>query len=361
MAESDTSEKTEEPSRHKLDEAKKKGSVFRSMEVGSFFILLVGLIMLLAIGSSTVEKVLHLCQSILVDAGQLSFSLNELLTWLKDISYKGVMIVAPLTLVVMMAGVAVSLLQTGFVFTFFPIKPDIKRLNPVEGFKRVFGTKLMFDSVKNILKLMALSTILYFAVVSAIPRLITYTAKPIQTYSESFMSEMVTLLGQLLIALAFVAVVDFVFSRWEFMRKMKMSKHEVKEEHKRREGDPRIKAKRKEIQDELRQKMDGSNGTPGADLIITNPTHYAVGLKYDRENMHAPIVVSKGRDQLALKIRSIASSHRIPIYEDKPLARQLYAEVNISNPVPEETYYMVAKWLREAYAGTTSPVVKKDY
>jgi len=344
----DQSEKTEQASTFKLEESKKKGSVFKSLEVNHWFALATGLVLLWSVADKQTAAFFTLCHHLFKQAGQLNFDAQALVVWGEQVAMQVGWILSPL-LALLVVGVLSTLLQTGPVFTFFPMKPDFSRINPIKGFKRLFSKKTLFEFGKSLFKLILFTSVMYFSIISMLPDLFGLAQKSPQTAASRFINDFAELLFKLLLALAFVALIDFIFSRWEFMRNMRMTKREVKDEAKQREGDPHIRSKRKELEREMRKRSASAASVPQADLIITNPDHYAVVIKYDRSKMSAPIVTGKGIDAMAQHLKDLARIHQVPIIADPPLARRLYRTTSIGKSVPEETFIAVARVLRQAY------------
>lgn len=349
MAEQDQSEKTEQPTPFKLQEARKQGNVFKSMEVNHLVALSAGLMLLLSIGERFIHQMFDLCRQLFLDAVKLEFSLDKLHQWAEFRFDDLMVLVSPIIIVLMVAGVLATVIQTGFVFSFHPIKPDIKRINPVEGFKRLFSIKLLFESVKNLVKLAAFTAITYFTITGLVWPIFKLYAHSPNYLPAFFIEEASGLIFKLLLALVLVAILDFIFSRWDYLKRMRMSRRDIKDEVKRREGDPQVRSKRRELEREMRKRSESVSAVSDADLIITNPTHFAVVLKYDKAAMVAPKITGLGSGGLALKIRREASRFGVPIVNDPPLARKLFKRGKIDGYVPETLYLRVAKALSKAY------------
>ena len=255
----------------------------------------------------------------------------------------------------LLAGFAVSfiadLVQVKWKPTTKPLKPKFNKLNPISGIKRIFSVTKLVELIKSLLKLVVIAIVIYNEIQDQWPLLFALYDMP--------MMQGIALAGQLLIdiglkiAIVFIAVAfaDFAFQKWKFHQDMKMTKQEVKEEYKSTEGDPAIKGKiRQRMQEASRRRM--MQALPKADVVITNPSHYAVALRYDKEAAEAPFVVAKGADYVAQKIKEAAKEYKIEIVENKPLARSLYANVEIGEEIPEELYVAVAEVLAIVYKRT---------
>lgn len=334
----------------KLDEARKRGSVAKSLDVNSLMVLIAGAATLHFAGSRIASDEMRLFSSLLSNAHQTSFALNDIAALLVGALRESLTLLAPLFLGVAALSALSNFLQTGPVFSFFPLKPDLDRVNPIAGFKRLFSVRLIMESVKTVLKFAILGSVLYFAVQAAMPTLMRAMNVDPATLGKLFLPQVSAVLAKLLVAMALITILDAAFSRWEFARRMRMSKREIKEESKRREGDPRVKSRLRELQREAAKRARSLGRIKDADVLITNPVHLAVAIKYDRERIDAPLVLAKGAGFMAAHMRAIARHHRVPIVENRPLARALFHKVQIEHAVPAEHYATLAKILVWVYA-----------
>jgi len=257
-------------------------------------------------------------------------------------------IIAPMLIVSFSVGIITNLVQVGWKPTTKPLKPKFSRLNPMSGFKRLFSMKSMFELLKSIVKLTIIGVIIYNIVkneLNHIQELLNMEILQAAIYIGNLIIDIGLSVGLYFI---FIAIADFAYQKFNLHKELKMTKQEVKEEYKNSEGNPEIKGK-------IKQKMRESSmrrmmqDVPQADVIITNPTHYAVALKYDKEKAQAPIVVAKGEDHLARKIKQVAKENNVEIVENKYLARTLYATVDIGKEIPPELYQAVAEVLAFVY------------
>lgn len=256
--------------------------------------------------------------------------------------------ILPLLGVAFVAGLAISYLQVGFVFSGEGLSIKLSRLNPIEGFKRLFSKRAGVELFKSVWKVSAVGYIAYSAVsenLSLFPQLMDGELMTAVSLVKEMVFGIAWKVGLLLLALA---LIDFFYQWWELEKSLMMSKQEVKDEFKQTEGDPQIKAKIKEQQRRMAMRRMMSQ-VPQADVVITNPTHYSVALSYQAKEMEAPMVVAKGQDLVALRIREIAREHGVTIVEDKPLAQALYRTVEIGDLVPPELYQAVAEVLAFVY------------
>ena len=324
--------------------------VTKSTEVNSLLAVLAGLIFLLAAGKGFIDSTLQLCARIFSSAGKVSFESRQFLDISTDWVFEGIAILAPLVSILLVVAVLSNFVQVGPVFSVFSIKPDIQRLNPVNGFKRVFSLKLLYELVKSLIKLAAFSTILFLSLREFFQPMLGLYNRSYGQISALFTDYSANLMFRLLAVLILVAIIDWLYTRWEHQRKMRMTRKELKDEIKRREGDPHIRQKRKSLERELRKRSESLASVPEADLVITNPTRFAVVLKYDRLTMIAPQVTGKGAGEMARLIRTEAYKHRVPVINSPALARALFRDCQIQGSVAQEYYVTLAGLFRQAYA-----------
>ena len=277
-----------------------------------------------------------------------------------DIARYGILIVGPVAAIIFAVVVITVMAQTRGLFSGKSVRPKFSRLSPIQGFKRLFSLQSLVGVVKGVIELAIIGAITYSQIAS---RLTDFgrlpDMEPLQAV-HYIASSVFSIVMLIFIVLVFVAAADFVFQWWQFEKKLKMSKQEVKDEYKQIEGDPQIKSKIKQKQREISQRRMMQE-VPSADVVVRNPTHYAVALKYDPEDaMSAPRVVAKGMDALALKIISVAEEHKVYITENRPLARSLYDNVKLGAEIPPEMYSAVAIVLTDMFSAKgIKPVIKR--
>ncbi len=346
MAEQQTEQDRTEPATPtKLREAKKKGQVSKSLEVNSLFILAFGVAVSYLLGQGMVARQLALSHELLANAHQVLLDPGQTLALFEYTVKQILEIFWPALAALMVVAVVMNMAQTGPVFSFFPLKPDMSRVNPVNGFKRLFSSRLLYESLKTLIKLALLAGVLYFAIAALLPSLIGLLDRHPDSYTGFLAANANLLILKLMAVLLVVALLDLLYTRWEYAKKMRMSRREIKEEVKRREGDPKIRAKIRELQREAAKRAGSLRRVPEADVLITNPTHLAVALVYKRGSMLAPQVVAKGAGDLAGRMREVARLHQVPVVENKRLARKLFQSVGIDEPIGEDLYPLVAKIL----------------
>ncbi len=350
MAETDKHSKTEQPTGKRLQEARQKGNVARSQELSTTIGLAVSFIALYTMGnfmmstmkSTTRDLLMNLATYEVTEAGVYSLMLKMLLTL--------TMMVAPFMLVVVVAGVVTSLAQTGgWVLSWEPLSLNLNRLNPVNGVGKLFNKDSLFTTFKSFLKIMIVGYMAYKILRQEVESILFLTQSDLQGIIDFVGHISFKLVLHTCGVMLILAIIDYAFVKWRYIEDLKMTKQEVKDEHKNEEGDPKIKAKIRQAQFE-RSRRRLQKVIPTADVIITNPTHFAVALKYDRDNMAAPVVIAKGVDFLAQKIKEIARESKVMLVENRPLARELYAQVKEGEEIPEALYAAVAEVLAYVYS-----------
>jgi flagellar biosynthetic protein FlhB/flagellar biosynthetic protein FliR/FlhB len=256
----------------------------------------------------------------------------------------------PFALAGSLATILTNMAQTGVVWATTPLIPDFKRINVVQGFKKLFSIKSCFETVKSTLKLSVAFIFLFCSLKHHIPNLLQLALTPISKQPSVIIHFLLTLTFQLLLLLSMLAVLDKFYTRWNYAKEQRMSKQEIKDEYKQREGDPKIKSKIRQLQQQLRQKTASLKQVKTADVIITNPTHLAIALKYDRSSMPAPKVVCKAQEKMVLQVKELARKHGVPIVEHKAFARMLYHSVELNQWIHKELYPFAAAIFREIYA-----------
>ena len=342
MAEDDDS-KTEEPSSKRLSQAREQGDIIQSHEIKTLAGLLAITILVWWVLPPVMDKAKSYLAALLSEPHNIRVTTeNELVSVMTGLAARMALLFAIPFAMMIGVGVAVALSQTGFLLTFSKLMPNFGKLNPLAGLKRIFSVHGLVDLVKSLLKLIVGTFLFYLIVrgkIQALPLLPTMELPAILSFLHD------VLVRLLLTVLGFdicIALADYFYQRYTYMKRHRMTKQEVKDEHKQSEGDPMIKARIRQMRfQRARQRMMAS--VPKADVIVTNPTHFACALKYDPDSMNAPMLIAKGVDHLAFRIRELAEQHDIMIVENPPLARALYAAVEIDREVPPEHYKAVAE------------------
>jgi len=341
-------DRTEPATPHKREEARGRGQVAKSLDTNSVFMLAAALAGATIWGRRFITDAADGFRNLLGHVQEVPFEPVGLSVWMESLFREVAHSLAPFFLLLILVGVLSNLLQTGPIFSFHPLKPDLQRLNPVQGFKRIYSTKALFETGKSVLKLGVFAAVAWSAIVSLLPGILAMPGAQPEGYPLMLLGYAQSLGFKLTLAMLIVALLDLAYVRWDFARKMRMSRREQKEEVKRREGDPHIRAKRRELQREAAKRSASLRRIPDADVLITNPTHLSVALRYERGRSAAPRCLAKGAGETALRMRKMAQRHGVVIVEQRLLARALFDEVAIDALIPEALYEPVARVYAEA-------------
>ncbi|MXN79976.1 flagellar type III secretion system protein FlhB [Burkholderia sp. 4701] len=334
-------EKSEQATRHKLARARRKGLLPRSQELGIVLAIAGCAGYLWLSGERLAARFAVLSARMLNDAPGMAADGRAITHWLAAWLPQWLTIVAPLAAAAVCGALVAALAQAGFLFAPDALKADFSRLNPAAGIKRLFSMQIVIDAAKSCVKLAVYCTLAYRCIADAV-RAAVHAGLTATDLTRAIGSAGLALTAQLLIAAALFSVLDQAIVRRRFAKQMRMSRHEVKQEFKQHEGDPRIKQRRKQLQRELLQRSQSLRGMRGADVLVTNPTHYAVGLRYAPAEMAAPTVVSKGAGEFALRLRKLAFVHRVQIVEAPALTRQLFRRGALEHEIPAHLFAATA-------------------
>ncbi|MFU0823749.1 fused FliR family export protein/FlhB family type III secretion system protein [Clostridium sp.] len=341
-------DKTEEATPHKMSEAKKKGQVPRSKEIGTAITLLTSTIILTTLG----EYIVNSFKEDIIEffTGYLNLELNAdtLQSIIFTIMLRFALVFFPVALPIMIMGIAASFLQTGYINTTEPLKPQFSKINPISGFKKMFSIRTVIELIKDIAVILIVGFVGYGFLKSNFRKVLTMGSLKFPIIITTFLKLASNVLFRITLVMAAIAILDFVYQKFQFKRDMRMTKQEVKEEFKQMEGDPQVKGKIKQKQREMAARRMMQN-VPDASVVITNPTHIAVALKYEEGKSNAPVLVAKGSGYVAIKIKEIAKESGVPIIENKPLARLIFNEVELEREIPSEMYQAVAEILALVY------------
>ncbi len=341
-------EKTEQPTPHRLREARRKGQVVKSTELVSAVNLLAVLFLLMLFGEVIFRWHVSMLRGFLEDwllqtVSPANFSAITIKTIMEFLR-----LMSPIFVIVLLAGLLINYVQVGFILSGESISPQLNRLNPLEGFKKIVSTRALFEFVKVVLKIFLVGLIVYLFMRARFTYFPTFLYTVPGDFFFRFSQEVYSLTLRVAIVLISLAIMDYLYQRHEFMKSMRMTKQEVKEEFKQMEGDPLIRSKLREKQRAMAsQRM--MQEVPQATVVITNPTELAVALKYEEAESPAPKVVAKGSALIAARIKALAKEHSVPIVENRPVARFLYQHVEIEEEVPVDLYQAVAEILAMVY------------
>jgi flagellar biosynthesis protein FlhB len=341
MADDDASQKTEEPSWRKLDEARSKGQVPQSREVTSWFVVIGGTASLLLYAPNIADTMQRAMFRFFEQSASMRLDGTFHQAIMSTIAEVAISL-APAFLIMMGAGLAGPLLQTGLIYAPDKLAPKFSHLSPAEGFKRLISVRAFLEFIKGLLKMAVVGFVAVSLLRPEIDRMSLMPTLGVSEIGHEIARVSLRLAIGVIAVLTVIAIADFAYQKFSFLKSMRMSKQEVKEEYKQMEGNPVFKSKLRQIRTERARKRM-MTAVPTASVVITNPTHYAVALAYEVNSAGAPRVVAKGADRIAAKIREIAEQHKVPIVENPPVARALYATVEIDHEIPAEQYKAVAE------------------
>ncbi len=348
MSQNNDQEKTEEPTAHRLEKAKEEGNVPRSTEVSSVMLLVIATVVMMQYGGWMYGHMEQLLETSFTDAGQALSGQETALEYLEMATTYGFIIMAPLLVGLFVVAIVVNVGQTGIVFATKVLEPKGSRMDPIKGFKKIFSMKGVVELVKGFSKIFLIGLIIYFTLNNEIKNIVSFLILPIGEILNQSGGYILTIVTRILVALVILSIMDAAYTRYQHRKDLRMSKQEVKDEFKQMEGDPHMKGKRREQAASLKQKrLD--HAVLSSEVVVTNPTHYAVALHYDPEQSEAPIVRVKGMRNRALKIKEFAKKYEVPIIENKPVARALYASAEEDEYVPPDLYKAVAEILAYVY------------
>nr|WP_321402445.1 flagellar biosynthesis protein FlhB [uncultured Desulfobacter sp.] len=341
-------EKTENASGRKLGKARDEGQVAKSQEIPSVFIVLAGITALYATAPFFYQNCVEVFRHNFMFERALELNRSDLTNMLIYHAKKIFLMCLPVFAVVCFISVVSNIAQVGFHISWKVLEPKFTKLNPINGFKSKFSSSSTIEFLKSLAKLTVISIVCYLATRGDISKMLTLYDNSIAQILLFLFVKSFWIFIKVCIIMILVAILDYAFQKWKFLEDQKMTKQEVKDERKQTEGDPAVKSRIRQLQmAAARKRMMAA--VPHADVVVTNPTHLAVALQYDKEKMDAPSVVAKGAGAVAENIKKIARENDVPIIEDKPLARNLYRTVDIGNQVPLEYYQAVAELLAYVY------------
>jgi len=344
MAEESSQEKTEDATPKRREESRDKGQVARSNELSSVAILAAGLGALSIMGPRIMKGLSAFMVNLFINSTSTQLDPISVRSYLIDWGSQYILMVGPVVAFLVAAALIINYAQVGVLFSSKALEPKFNRMSPLKGIKRIFSSRGLVELAKSLFKITMVMYITYLTIMAKSDEFLAFSQMSIaQIFALS--GDMIFILGwRITLMLLVMAVLDFAFQRWDYKRGLRMTKQEVKEELKQQEGDPMIRSRVRSLQREMSQRrmMDDVGQ---ADVVVTNPTHIAVALRYDPENMGAPVVVAKGQRLIAQKIKELARAAGVPLVENKPLARALFKVAHIGDPIPDELFRAVAEVL----------------
>ena len=349
MAEdTDKDSKTEDPTSKRLSDARDKGQVANSKELSTAFLFLAATAIFFFQGqklwSSLQEKMRFFFSGSISD----DLTSSGFVILFKDVIIEVFMDLTPFFLILLTASILSSVIQHGFLLSWEPLKPNFSKINPLAGFKRLFSSRSLVEMVKSVLKVTLISIAVYWALMDGSEELLMLTDSSMQTMVDTLGKDAIMVMVLVTALFLVIALADLIYQRLQYSKGLRMTKQEIKDEQKQMEGDPMVKGRIRQIQREMAQRrmMDE---VPKADVVITNPTHFAVALLYKQGEMRAPKVTAKGRGEIAARIRALAKENGIPLVENPPLARVLFKDVELGGLIPPDLFKAVAEVLAYVY------------
>jgi len=343
-------DKTEKATPKKKGDARKKGQVFQSRELSGSLILIIMIVTIKAFGSTIYGQISQYMKKAFTQYLTMTDVLD--VSIIAKIFIDGILVFAktilPMFLVAVLAALIVGYAQVGILFTFETLKPQGNRINPLSGFKRIFSVRSVVEILKSILKIVIVSWVAYSYLKSKADEVIELMSADLLNVLSFIGDAAFTVALRICFAMVILGLLDFLYQKFDYEKNLKMTKQEIKDEYKQTEGNPEIKQRIKQKQRQMSMKRMMQD-IPKADVVITNPTHFAVAIKYDAQKSSAPFVVAKGQDYIALRIKQIATDNKVQIVENRPLARTLYSTVDIGEAIPLELYQAVAEILAFVY------------
>ncbi len=338
----DDASKTEEPTAKRLQDARMRGQVAVSREINNWLVMLAATLALVAFSPGMLRDGHRLLTHFLANAHQIAFDYASLQAQMTGLTLAVAGSVGPVVLAILAAGIAAGVGQVGWLMAPDAIAPQLSKISPLKGFERLFSAASLIEFTKGLAKMLIVGWACWLVAAPEFDRLPLFVLREPAAALSTIGAISLKLLIAAVAAMTVIAAADLFYQRLRLRRELRMSRTEIRDEFKEQEGDPMIKAKLRQIRQE-RSRRRMMQAVPKADVVITNPTHYAVALKYDRTTMDAPVLVAKGIDGVALKIREIADANRVPIVENPPLARALHASVELDATIAPEHYKAVAE------------------
>ena len=348
MPEESFEERTESPTPKRRREAREKGNVAKSTEVNSVLVLLIGILLLRMVSPWIFEKV---GGNITRSFGIISnpdLDQASLIAYFRSSVIMFFTVALPIALVILAVGLLANIIQVGFIFTGNPLIPKFEKINPLSGLKRMFSMRSVVEAIKSIFKMLIIAVVAYITIKGEYGNLVMLSDTSVGIVWVTILRVGFKIVFRAALVLIFLAILDYAYQRYEYEKKLKMTRYEIKEERKQLEGDPLIKARIRSLQREMsRRRM--MEEVPRATVVVTNPTTLAIAIRYEQTEMEAPVVLAKGKQLIAERIKQIALENDIPVVEDKILARAMYDQVEIGEEIPMEFYNAVAEILAYVY------------
>jgi flagellar biosynthetic protein FlhB len=342
MADDDQSSKTEEPTSRRLQQARERGQVAQSQDVRTWAVLAGGTLALAVLAPTAADRMVRDCLRFIEGPERIDLGVAESQAGLAHVLLNVGWLLAPTLLLLAVLGLGSALAQSGLIWAPGRVQVDFGKVSPLKGWQRLVSTNALVEFAKSLLKLAAVTAVMATLLIPALAGMETWPAFSLAATVDRATQLLMRLSGAVVAMMTMLAIVDYAYQRFSFLKQMRMTKQELRDEFKQSEGDPVIKSRIRRLRQE-RVKKRMMAAVPGATVVITNPTHYAIALAYEAETMTAPKVVAKGVDFLAQRIREIALENNVPVIENPPLARALHASVEVDDEIPPQHYQAVAQ------------------
>jgi flagellar biosynthetic protein FlhB len=348
MAEENVQDRTEKATPRRRRKSRQEGKVARSVELNSAVILCLGLTVIYMMGPLLAGQMRQFMSYIFTEAPNMRLDVDSAVALFSNNILTFFTILGPILIILSIIAYGVNVMQVGFLVTTKPLEPKLDKLNIANGIKRLFSVRSVVEMIRDVIKITLIATVAYLSIKSNLPAFFSLSDNSVEFFAGTMGTMALKTALQIGVVILFLALLDYAFQKYEFEKKIRMSKQEIKEEMKETEGSPETRARVRQVQREMvRRRM--MQEIPEADVVVTNPTHIAVALKYDQKKMEAPTVVAKGERLIAEKIKEIAREAGVPIVENRPLARALFSLCEIGSIVPAKLYKAVAEVLAYVY------------
>ena len=345
----DKDSKTEDPTGKRLTDARNKGQVANSKEVSTAFMFLASTGIFYFQGdnlwSDLQEKMRFFFGGFITD----DVTTGGFVMLLQDVILGAFLMVAPFFLIFVSMAILASVVQHGFLLSWEPLKPNFSKINPLTGLKRLFSTRSLMELLKSVLKIVLISMAVHWSLMEGFDRMLMLSATSMENVVHTLGRDAIMVMLLVTVLFVLIALIDFLYQKFQYTKGLRMTKQEVKDEQKQMEGDPMVKGRIRQIQREMAQRRMMEE-VPKADVVITNPTHFSVALLYKQGEMRAPTLTAKGRGEIAARIRTLAKENGVPLVENPPLARVLFKDVELGGLIPQNLFKAVAEVLAYVYS-----------
>lgn len=348
MAEEQSDDKTESPTEKRRSESREKGNVAKSTEINSVLVLIVGMLLLKLFGPWMIKEINWHMYELFTSISNTAMDEQRVMEIIFKALRTTFWVLMPICIGIMFIGVVANVIQIGFLFTAQPIMPNLNKIDPIAGFKRLFSMRSVVETAKNMLKLAVIGVVAYMTLIAAFPKMMMLADASVATILAFICETAYDIVMRVALVLVILAILDYAYNRYDHEKKLKMTKQEIKDEHKQMEGDPKVKSRIKSMQREIaRRRM--MQEVPKATVVVTNPTYIAIAMRYEAREGDSPVVVAKGKRLIAARIKQLAIENGIPIVEDKPLARAMYDKVVVGFPIPADFFAAIAEIMAYVY------------